>query len=116
MREFLHITKALSDINRVRILMALRKQELCVCQITELLGLASSTISKHMSILDHARLVVSRKEGRWVYYRLTCEDSPQVVSEALVWMNENLENDKIIQQDDDRLKEILAHGCLEKTN
>ena len=94
MREFLEITKALSDINRVRILMALGKRELCVCQITEFLGLAPSTVSKHMSILDHARLVESRKDGRWVYYRLASEDAPRIVSRALVWTIEILENDK----------------------
>jgi ArsR family transcriptional regulator len=61
MREFVNITKALSDSNRVRTLLALRKGELCVCQITELFGLAPSTISKHLSILAQAGLVESRK-------------------------------------------------------
>ena len=54
MREFMAITKALSDPNRVRILLALRRGELCVCQITELFGFAPSTVSKHLSILHHA--------------------------------------------------------------
>ena len=40
MREFMNITKALADENRVRMLLALRKGEFCVCQITELFGLA----------------------------------------------------------------------------
>ena len=48
MREFMNITKALADENRVRALLALRKGELCVCQITELFGLAASTVSKHL--------------------------------------------------------------------
>ena len=116
MREFLEITKALSDINRVRILMALKKRELCVCQITELLELAPSTVSKHMSILDHARLVESRKDGRWVYYHLASEDIPPIVSRTLAWMIENLENDKMLFQDDHRLKNILNQGCPEKQN
>ena len=54
MRDFMAITKALADENRVRILLALRQGESCVCQIVELLGLATSTISKHMSILKQA--------------------------------------------------------------
>ena len=45
MREFMNITKALEDENRVRALLALRKGELCVCQLTELFGLAASTVS-----------------------------------------------------------------------
>ena len=61
MREFMTITKALADDKRVRTLLALRKDELCVCQITALLGLAVSTVSKHLSILYQAGLVESRK-------------------------------------------------------
>ena len=67
---FMTITKALSDENRVRMLLALDGRELCVCQIIELLGLAPSTVSKHMSILANARLVEGRQEGRWRFYRL----------------------------------------------
>ncbi len=57
MRELMAVMKALADENRVRILMAVLGRELCVCQIVELLGLAQSTVSKHMSILHQARLV-----------------------------------------------------------
>jgi DNA-binding transcriptional ArsR family regulator len=70
MRDCLNITKALSDENRLRMLMALRDGELCVCQLTELMGLAMSTVSKHLSILYQAGLVDARKEGRWMYYSL----------------------------------------------
>ena len=111
MRDFLEITKALSDGNRVRILLALSKKELCVCQITELLELAPSTVSKHMSILDHARLVESRKEGRWVYYRLVAEEAVPVVRNILALMIETLETDKIINEDGKRLETILARPC-----
>ena len=70
MKAYLAVTKALSDPNRVRILCALQDGELCVCQLTSLLQLAASTVSKHCSILHQANLVDSRKDGRWVYYRL----------------------------------------------
>jgi DNA-binding transcriptional ArsR family regulator len=65
------IFKALADESRLRTFNVLQRGELCVCQITELLNLAPSTVSKHMSILRQAGLVESRKEGRWIYYRLT---------------------------------------------
>ncbi len=73
MREFLNITKALSDENRIRALLALASGELCVCQLIELLGLAPSTVSKHMAILHQAGLAEPRKDGRWIYYRLAEE-------------------------------------------
>ena len=68
MIEFLNVTKALAEENRLRILLALGVEELCVCQIIELLELAPSTVSKHMSVLKQARMVDSRKDGRWTYY------------------------------------------------
>ena len=67
--ELAVIFKALSDESRLRTFHVLSRGELCVCQITELLGLAPSTVSKHMSVLKQAGLVESRKDGRWIYYR-----------------------------------------------
>ena len=107
MREFLNLVKALADENRVRAILALRQQELCVCQIIELLGLAPSTVSKHMSILKQARLVDSRKNGRWIYYRLADDDVPVVASEATAWVMKTLSGDPRTREDDTRLKQIL---------
>jgi DNA-binding transcriptional ArsR family regulator len=74
MLEFINITKALADENRVRILLALNgRDELCVCQLFDMLQLAPSTVSKHLFILSNARLIYSRKEARWIYYGLNKE-------------------------------------------
>ena len=83
MFEFLNITKALAEENRLRILLALEHQELCVCQLIELLKLAPSTVSKHVSILRQARLVTGRKDGRWIFYQLAGDGSPVEVKEAI---------------------------------
>ena len=56
--------QALANEKRVRVLLALRGGGLCVCQITELFGLAPSAISKHLFILHQAERVESRKDGR----------------------------------------------------
>ena len=90
MRDFLKITAALSDPSRVRLLLALRRRELCVCQLIELLGLAGSTVSKHLSLLTDAGLLASRKEERWVYYRLPDAPIPTLVREALDWVFKSL--------------------------
>lgn len=107
MRDFMAITKALSDPNRVRILLALRRRELCVCQITELFGLAPSTVSKHLSLLHHASLIQSRKSERWVYYRLPDESAPVAVREALDWVGKSLAGTEEAAADAMRLKNIL---------
>jgi len=71
MDDLMDILKALADENRLRLLRALQGGELCVCRLIALVDLAPSTVSKHLSLLRAARLVESRKEGRWLYYRPT---------------------------------------------
>jgi len=107
MRDFMAITKALSDPNRVRILLSLRRGELCVCQITELLDLATSTISKHLSILHLAGLILSRKTERWVYYRLPDKSAPVAVREALDWVLKSLGKTAEAMADAKRLQKVL---------
>lgn len=107
MRDVLDITKALADEKRLRALMALTAGELCVCQIIELLGLAPSTVSKHMSILRQARLVEARKEGRWMYYRLPNPHAGTAVREAIAWLQKNLGQTPQILQDQKKLQKIL---------
>lgn len=100
--------KALADESRVRAFCALRHQELCVCQITELLGLAPSTVSKHISILRQAGLVETRKDGRWIYYRIRQKNLDPDMKEFIEHVLCLLSNDEQIQTDDEQLQLILA--------
>ncbi len=107
MREFLAMTNALSDPNRVRLLVALRGREVCVCNLVELIGLADSTVSKHMSILKLAGLVESRKCGRWVYYRLAGDDGSPLVKSVMDLIDKHLAGDRVIALDADRVTELI---------
>ena len=107
MFEFLTVCRALSDENRLRILMALRERELCVCQVTAFLDLAPSTTSKHLSILRQARLIESSKHGRWVYYRLAGERAPKAARDAAAWMTAALADDPVILSDEKRIVRIV---------
>jgi ArsR family transcriptional regulator len=106
-RQFMNITKALADPTRVRVLLALRRQELCACQITELFGLAQSTMSKHFHLLHQAGLVDSRKAGRWVYYALPGRDASPEVRRALKWIEESLAADPCVEADSQKLNRVL---------
>jgi DNA-binding transcriptional ArsR family regulator len=108
MRELMAVLKALADENRVRILGAVRQRELCVCQIVELLGLAQSTVSKHVSILHQARLVESRKEGRWMYYRAADADSPVEARQIAALVTELLSRTSEAGEDMKRMKRIVT--------
>lgn len=109
MLDFMNITRALSDENRVRILMALRKRAFCVCQITALLDLSPSTTSKHLSVLKQARLIEGKKQGKWVYYRLANPDKrTAMVREVLEWTQRHLENSDAILLDNRIIERILS--------
>jgi ArsR family transcriptional regulator len=106
MNPIVAIAKALSDLNRVRAVSMLAAGELCVCQITEVLHLATSTVSKHMSILRQAGLVEARKEGRWMYYRLA--DHPgRAAREAIEWVSAHGRQDPAIRKDQQVLAKVL---------
>lgn len=107
MKYFVNITKALADATRIRVLLALRPGELCACQITELFGLAPSTMSKHLYLLRQAGLVDSRKNGRWIYYRLPGQDAPPSVQQAIAWVHAALEGDPRIREDVKSLQAVL---------
>ena len=105
MTGFIKTTKALADANRVRVLLALRGRELCVCRIIELLQLAPSTVSKHLTILKFAGLIESRKEGRWMHYRLP--DKNATAWKTLDWVFKSLENSPETHADGKRLESIM---------
>ena len=110
MRELMTVIKALADENRVRVLLAVQGRELCVCQIVELLGLAPSTVSKHIAILRQARLVDSRKEGRWMFYRAADADSPVEAREIAAVVSRLLVGNSEAGEDAKRLRQILKMG------
>ncbi|MEN8257942.1 MAG: metalloregulator ArsR/SmtB family transcription factor [Thermodesulfobacteriota bacterium] len=74
MKEFIKTMKALSDPNRVTIIKLLEEKELCVCELQALLGLAQSTVSKHLKLLEDAGLVSGQRQGSWIIFKLTGDD------------------------------------------
>ena len=103
MHEILSITKALSDETRVRALLSLKDGEMCLCQIIEVLGLAPSTVSKHMNVLQQARLVERRKQGRWCFYRLADGRDGPAAKRALAWIVAELRDSPTITRDSERI-------------
>ena len=65
------IFKALSDINRLKIVQLLKEGELCACELTLALSNSQSTVSHHLSVLKNAGLIKERNEGKWSYFRLS---------------------------------------------
>jgi ArsR family transcriptional regulator len=80
--------KVFGDSTRIKILWALTEAEMCVCDITALLGMTQSAISHQLRVLKQARLVKHRKEGKIVYYSLDDEHIRQIFDQGLTHINE----------------------------
>lgn len=106
MREFLKVMKALSDPNRVKLIKLLQRRVLCVCELTEALGLSQSSVSKHLKILEEAGLITYAKDGLWVNYRLADGAKSPYVANMLGNLHHWLEEDDEIAAIVARLPEI----------
>ena len=89
------IFKAFCDENRVRILNLLRGGEKCACRLLEELSISQPTLSHHMKILCDSGIVVGRKEGKWMHYRISME-GVQLAREYLdgLTVAQNLDEEK----------------------
>lgn len=94
-----NIFKALSDKSRIRIIKMLQKKPLCVCEITAILKLATSTVSNHLSILADAGLIIGEKDGKWINYRINTNPDDSIVSSTLLYLQFILEDDETILKD-----------------
>ncbi|MBT8339599.1 MAG: metalloregulator ArsR/SmtB family transcription factor [Desulfatitalea sp.] len=106
MKEFIKVMKALSDPNRLKMVKLLQRRVLCVCEIQQALGLAQSTASKHLKILEEAGLITFLKEGPWVNYRLTDGSKNPYVANLLGNLRHWLEDDADVATLVARLPEI----------
>jgi DNA-binding transcriptional ArsR family regulator len=100
-------TRALAHPARLRIVAMLRSGELCVCQITAALGLATSTVSAHLRELKLGGLITERKQGRWVHLALSSEE------DAAPWIRcalDRLADDPQVAEDDRMVEELRELG------
>jgi DNA-binding transcriptional ArsR family regulator len=84
------VLKALAHPTRIYIVEKLQKQAYCVCELTEMVGSDTSTVSKHLSLLKAAGIVEDRKDGTTVYYSLACECISKFMDGIEVIMKKNL--------------------------
>ena len=70
MKNLVNFFKAMGEDTRVKILSMLLKEEMCICELIEELGLSQSAVSHHMKILKQADLVNDRRDGKWTFYSI----------------------------------------------
>ncbi len=104
MDKLVKILKAFGDKNRLRIIKMLQNRQLCVGEITEILGLATSTVSKHLSVLRDAGIVNDLKDGKWAIYHLNHSAKNLYISSLMPLISFWLKNDHQIKLDIEKAK------------
>lgn len=97
--------KILSDSNRLRILKMLQIKPLCVCEITDVLELATSTVSQHLKILKEYGFIIEDKEGKWVNYEIHPYPPDKRISALLSSLDFWIADEVAIQSDKEKVQQ-----------
>jgi ArsR family transcriptional regulator, arsenate/arsenite/antimonite-responsive transcriptional repressor len=114
MKSFVKVMKALSDPGRVKIMKMLQRKVMCVCEIQAALGIAQSTASKHLKILEDAGLINYRKDGLWVNYALADGSQSPYAANIIGNLKHWLEDDPEMKRLCDRLPFINRENICGK--
>ncbi|MDQ7816198.1 MAG: metalloregulator ArsR/SmtB family transcription factor [Melioribacteraceae bacterium] len=97
--------KAISDPNRLRVLKMLQTKPLCVCEITNVLRLAASTVSQHLKILKEAGFIIEEKDGKWVNYLINPHPGDPRISSFLTSLDFWIAEEALIISDKKKVME-----------
>jgi ArsR family transcriptional regulator len=109
MRELEQAFKGLADQNRLRILNLLLHGELCVCDVQYVLGSSQPNVSRHLTYLKNAGLVLDRREGTRIYYRLA-RPAEGVHQLLFAFLREAFRHSEELQDDLRKLKRAIQTG------
>ncbi len=105
-RDQVRIFKALGDPNRIRIMKMMLERELCLCEVREVLDLSNSTVSKHLTILRDAGLLLDSKEGKWVNFRINDESADPLISSAIRLVRDSFADDDSVREDLKKVRKV----------
>jgi ArsR family transcriptional regulator, arsenate/arsenite/antimonite-responsive transcriptional repressor len=109
MRELERLFKGLADQTRLRILNLLTHGELCVCDIQYVLGSPQPNVSRHLTYLRNSGLVLDRRGGPRMFYRLA--QGNEILKKSLfAFLREAFSHSEVLQKDSQNLKKAIRHG------
>lgn len=111
MRELVKVFKAVADQNRLKIFKMLQHKKMCVCELAAALDITMPSVSRHLSLMKDAGLIVDERDGMWTNYML-CEEkinkyAPVIQLHLKEWINDDPGIKKILKK-----KETLKRGEL----
>lgn len=110
MRDLESYFKGLSDMTRLRIMNLLLQGELCVCDIQRIVAGTQPTISRHLNYLKQSGLVVDRRDGLRVFYRVTRENNGDLKT-LQQFLRKVFKGKNVLEDDLQELKQAMARGA-----
>lgn len=110
MNDAVKIFKALADPTRLRIVLLIRRRELCVCELMFILEMEQSRVSRHMRVLREAGLAEDVRQGRWIIYRLRDEARPILDGLLAGALKARLEGSAAAEADACRLEDCVRQN------
>jgi ArsR family transcriptional regulator len=114
MRELIQVLKAVADKNRIRIIKMLEKKKMCVCELSAVLEITQPSVSKHLSILNHAGIIKGERNSQWIDYSLCTEKINQYTSVIQDMIKNWLNNDLVIENDLRETKKLCREYLCKK--
>ena len=109
MRDLEQLFKGLADQTRLRILNLLIHGELCVCDIQYVLASSQPNVSRHLTYLKNSDLVLDRREGTRMYYRLA-QPTERVHKLLFAFLRDAFRSSEVLEEDSCKLKAAIAMG------
>jgi len=103
--------RALADATRLRLINLMGDDEVCVCFFVEILKTSQPKISRHLAYLKQAGIVGTRREGKWMHYRLVEPSNPHA-SRVLREVRQVLAEDPVMQRDRSRLVKVCCASVV----
>ena len=104
MRELVKVFKALGDRNRLRIFKMLQHKKMCVCELAAALEITQPSVSRHLSLMKDAGLVVDSRNGPWIDYELCEKKVNQYAHVIQPHLKDWINDDTDVQKDIKKLK------------
>ena len=115
MKNVVKAFKSIADESRLRILGMLKVRTLCVREIAEVLGLAQSTVSRHLKILEDSGLVYRKKDGLWVEYSLPSTPSDSLPGKVLDLVEDVLDEAPLVRRDRHNAERVDREVICQRT-
>lgn len=110
MDDLINLFSILSDKTRLRILLLLQDNELCVCEIFAALDMSQPRVSRQLAILKQSKIIKDRREGKWIYYRIDENEYTRYLMSIISMIPDCLKDDPEFNND----KALLRKVCDEK--